>query len=48
MAIDEIQYIHWPCNAISDSEYSQITVGNITLPKAVLSTSNIFAVYLEW
>ena len=26
--------------------HSQITVGNVTLPKAVLSTVKIFAVYL--
>ena len=27
--------------------YSQITVANVTLPKAVLSTVKIFAVYLH-
>ena len=27
--------------------YNQITVGNVTLPKAVLSTVKIFAVYKE-
>ena len=28
--------------------YSQITVANVTLPKAVLSTVDLFAVYIYW
>ena len=39
-------YSRWLYTVISCTDYSQITVGNVTLPKAVLSTFNIFAVYL--
>ena len=31
---------------LGSNMHSQITVGNVTLPKAVLSTVKIFAVYL--
>ena len=34
-------------NFLDYTLYSQITVGNVTLPKAVLSTVKIFAVYCE-
>ena len=32
-------------NVLDCTIYNQITVGNVTLPKAVLSTVKIFAVY---
>ena len=34
-------------NVLDCTIYNQITVGNVTLPKAVLSTVKIFAVCLE-
>ena len=33
-------------NVLDCTIYNQITVGNVTLPKAVLSTVKIFAVHL--
>ena len=47
MAAFQIRYSHWLCTSISCSVYSQITVGNVTLPKAILSTANIFAVHFK-
>ena len=35
-------------NVLDCTIYNQITVGNVTLPKAVLSTVKIFAVYSNW
>ena len=45
LAVIQIHYSHWLCTVIGCSVYSQITVGNVTLPKAVLSTANLFAVH---
>ena len=33
--------------ALGSNMQSQITVGNVTLPKAVLNTANSFEVYLK-
>ena len=35
-------------NVLDCTIYNQITVGNVTLPKAVLSTVKIFAVQMEF
>ena len=33
--------------AVGCDDYSQITVAHVTLPKAVLSTAKIFAVWMQ-
>ena len=40
-------YSHWLRTAVSCFVYSQMTVANVTQPKAVLSTVNVFAVYFK-
>ena len=47
MTLTDIEEYSFRLNNVLDCTiYNQITVGNITLPKAVLSTVKIFAVYI--
>ena len=45
--ISELEYSYWLCTALGCSEYSQITVVSVTLPKDVLCTADIFAVHSQ-
>ena len=46
MTLINIEEYSLRSNAVLECNmYNQITVGNVTLPKAVLSTVKIFAVY---
>ena len=46
MTLSDIEEYSLRLNKVLDCTiYNQITVGNVTLPKAVLSTVKIFAVY---
>ena len=48
MALNDIEeYILRSIAVLGGIRHSQITVGNVTLPKAVLSTVKIFAVQIE-
>ena len=47
LAVFQIQYSHWLHAVIDCIEYSHTAVANITLPKAILYTAKIFAVYLS-
>ena len=46
MTLSDIEEYSWrSIAALGCNMHSQITVGNVTLPKAVLSTAKIFEVY---
>ena len=48
MTITDIEEYSLRSNTVLDcTMYNQITVGNVTLPKAVLSTVKIFAVWVQ-
>ena len=47
MTITDIEEYSLRSNTVLDcTMYNQITVGNVTLPKAALSTVQLFAVYI--